>query len=198
MKFEDIIRNTEVFGLGSAIRASKYPMRTDISETNDELTLGVAERAQAPSGSGHDCWLKGVLVKCDLTATVKFWTQWQRYHFHDIVSSQSTMHRLPKFDLGSAYIEYVDSRIVEVMKEKSAAYNANPTYEGLLGLLYSNPCGMRLTAQITTNYLQLKTIYKQRRTHRLPEWKAFCKWIESLPESFLITGNEEGSTDEQS
>ena len=198
MDYEEIISNTEVFGLESAIRASKFPMRVDVFEATDELTLGVVERAQAPSGSGHDCWLKGVLVKCDLTATIKLWTQWERYHFQDIVSSQSTMHKLPKFDLDTAYIEYVDPRIIEIMKEKVAEYNANPTPEKRLELLYCNPCGMRLTAQINTNYLQLKTVYHQRRTHALPEWKAICKWIESLPQSFLITGKEEGSTNEQS
>jgi hypothetical protein len=50
-----------------------------------------------------------------------------------------------------------------------------------LQILYSNPCGFQLTARMTTNYRQLKTIYAQRKTHRLPEWRAFCKWIETLP-----------------
>jgi hypothetical protein len=41
---------------------------------------------------------------------------------------------------------------------------------------------------MTTNYRQLKTIYKQRRTHTLPEWQAFCDWIETLPYADMITG----------
>ena len=59
-----------------------------------------------------------------------------------------------------------------------------------LEILYSNPAGFRLTARMTTNYRQLKTIYKQRRTHRLPEWQAVCDWIETLPHSELIVGDE--------
>jgi len=59
-----------------------------------------------------------------------------------------------------------------------------------LRVLYSVPSGLRLTAGITTNYLQLKTIYHQRKDHRLPEWREFCKWIEALPFSGLITGKE--------
>lgn len=43
------------------------------------------------------------------------------------------------------------------------------------------PSGLLLTARITTNYLQLKSIYAQRKTHRLPEWKQFCMWVEGLP-----------------
>lgn len=48
--------------------------------------------------------------------------------------------------------------------------------------------GLRLTARITTNYRQLKTIYQQRKNHRLPEWRAFCAWIETLPRAEFITG----------
>ena len=62
--------------------------------------------------------------------------------------------------------------------------------EDYLRLLYSNPCGFKLTARLTTNYRCLKTIYSQRKNHRLPEWREFCKWIETLPYSELITGKE--------
>jgi hypothetical protein len=41
--------------------------------------------------------------------------------------------------------------------------------------------GLELTARITTNYLQLKTIYAQRHNHKLEEWRDFCRFIESLP-----------------
>ena len=60
-----------------------------------------------------------------------------------------------------------------------------------LEILYSNPCGFILTARMTTNYRQLKTIYAQRKNHRLPEWRELCKWIETLPYAKeLITGGE--------
>ena len=124
------------------------------------------------------------------------------------------MHRIARFDLDKAYIKYVDSRIVEIMKEKVNDYNdlksrydkynselvseddaqeiRDKIYEELktkyLELLYSNPAGFMLTAGITTNYRQLKTIYMQRKDHRLPEWRAFCRWIETLPHSELIIG----------
>ena len=68
-------------------------------------------------------------------------------------------------------------------------YLNDKTPENYLTLLYNIPVGFQLTAGMTTNYRQLKTIYKQRRTHRLPEWREFCKWIESLPQSELIIGN---------
>lgn len=119
------------------------------------------------------------------------------------------MHRITKFDLDSSYIEYVDKRCIDIMKEKVARYNrltelikdknTTETMKGLfkkeldelyLQILYTNPCGMKLTARMTTNYRQLKTIYAQRKNHRLPEWRVVCAWIETLPNQEFITGRE--------
>jgi len=77
-----------------------------------------------------------------------------------------------------AYSEEIYKSLIQKMKED------------YLRVLYSNPCGFRLTAGITTNYRQLKTMYAQRKHHRLPEWREFCRWIESLPCSELITGGK--------
>ena len=59
-----------------------------------------------------------------------------------------------------------------------------------LEILYTNPAGMYLTARMTTNYQQLKTIYQQRKNHRLPEWRKFCEWCETLPSFLYLTQQE--------
>ena len=198
-----VVDNVKVYGLEDSIKKAKYPMSVDISKLNSELTKGIKSLSNSGRGEGHDQWLTGVVVQFDLTFTVKAWTEAERYHFLDFVSSQSTMHRISKFNLDDAYIEYVDQRVVEIMKEKVALYNElqecsnnwtvdrmtqeeiNEARDDLkrkyLEILYSNPCGFKLTAGMTTNYRQLKTIYHQRKTHRLPEWREFCAWIETLP-----------------
>lgn len=197
MDYRQIISNDKVYGLENSIKRAKYPMSTDTSTLNTDLTDGIKKLAQSGRGEGHDQWLTGVVVQFDLTLTVKCWTEAERYHFLDFISSQSTMHRITRFDLDKAYIEYVDPRIVEIMKEKVALYNEmcaaevrdeEAIKEQYLRVLYSNPCGFKLTAGMTTNYRQLKTIYNQRKTHRLPEWRAFCEWVHTLPMSELITG----------
>ena len=48
-------------------------------------------------------------------------------------------------------------------------------------LIYECPVGLELTARVTTNYLQLRTIYTQRKNHKLQEWRDFCAWVETLP-----------------
>ena len=183
----ELIHNTVIYGLYESVRASRYPMATDIETCPDTVTESVKKLASCKTGTGHDQFLTGIVVQFDLTFTVKAWTEAERYHFFEFVSSQSTMHRITKFDLDKSYIEYVDPRIIAVMKELVKRYNADPTPENYLTVLYSNPCGFRLTARMSTNYRQLKTIYQQRRTHRLPEWRAFCEWIKTLPHSKFIT-----------
>ena len=195
-KFSNIVSNVQVYGLEESIRRAKFPMAVDVNKLNSELTDGIRALGNSEKGSGHDQMLTGIVVQFDLTFTVKAWTEAERYHFLDFISSQSTMHRITRFNLDEAYIDYVDPRIVEIMKEKVADYNEycektkgsdprsiadsvkNTKY---LEILYSNPCGFRLTAGMTTNYRELKTIYSQRKNHRLPEWRVFCAWIETLP-----------------
>lgn len=204
------VHNAKVFGLSDSIRRAKFPMSVDTDKPTEELTDGIKNLAQSGRGEGHDQWLTGVIVQLDLTLSNKCWVEAERYHFLDFVSSQSTMHRIAKFDIEKQYNKYVDKRIVDIMKEKVAAFNAlcDPTgwvpqaqqlieepeakkKEAYLEILYSNPAGFELTAGMTTNYRQLKTIYHQRKNHRLPEWREFCRWIETLPFSYLITGGTE-------
>jgi hypothetical protein len=45
-------------------------------------------------------------------------------------------------------------------------------------------------ATICTNYQTLRNIYLQRKGHRLDEWQQFREWIEGLPYSEFITGDE--------
>lgn len=188
MQIEDLITNVEVYGIRQSVKASKFPMSIDTSACSDKITAHTRALATCSPGMGHDQFLTGIIVQFDLKFTVKAWTEGERYHFFDFVSSQSTMHRITQFDLDEAYIKYVDARMIAIMKELVERYNKESTPENYLTVLYSNPCGFRLTARMTTNYRQLKTIYGQRKNHRLPEWRTFCEWIETLPYHILITG----------
>lgn len=193
---KNIVENAKVYGLEESIRRAKFPMAVDTDSLNCELTKGIKALAQSNAGEGHDNFMNGIIVQFDLTCSVKMWTEFQRYHFADFVSSQSTMHRIARFNLDDQYDNHVDPRIIAIMKEKVEEYNqllqneSSGASEKYLEILYSNPCGFKLTAGITTNYRQLKTMYKQRKNHRLPEWREFCKWIETLPMSELIIGEK--------
>ena len=203
------------YGLNESIRGAKFPKAVDIDKLDSKLTPGIRALAMSGRGEGHDQWLTGCIVQFDLTLSNKAWVEAERYHFFDFVSSQSTMHKITKFDFDEIYDSHVDDRIIEIVKEKVDAYNRmlkltehedfkklpdNEQKEALadladmyIDILMNNPAGCRLTARMTTNYRQLKTIYQQRKNHRLPEWREFCEWMRtSLPHSEFITGIPSG------
>ena len=176
-----------------AVRGSKYPMATETHKVNSVVTDMVNRLAFAPRGSAHDNWLCGIVVHFDVTFTVKAWTEAERYHWFEIVSSQSTMHRIARLaDNEDNFIGYVDPDVRAIINKLIEEYNEEEDPEKkkarYLNLLYSCPTGIKLTAMVVTNYQQLKTIYAQRKTHRLPEWRAFCDQLEELPNSEWITG----------
>ena len=210
MDYKDIVSNVDIYDLEKSILASGYPMRTTISDrdiTEKDLARCKTLVNATKTGNGaHAQFMTGIRVNFDLTFSNKAWVEAERYRFLEFVSSQSTMHRITKFDLDNQYNKYVDPRIIEIMKSKVQEYNKvmelRDSYDkddqhnispqlredltewlknAYLEILYSNPAGFTLTARMTTNYRCLRNIYMQRKDHRLPEWRAFCKWIETLP-----------------
>ena len=200
-----VMDNIQVYGLKNAVKASKYPMAVDTNAVDDTIVKTTRKLGSCKTGTGHDQFLTGIIVQFDLTFTNKAWVEAERYQFLDFISSQSTMHRISKFDIESQYIEYVDPRVIEIMKEKVDEYNRlfamKPEtnlveYNAMLAekyleILYTNPAGFKITAGMTTNYRQLKTIYQQRKNHRLPEWREFCKQCEELPHFMELCFNGE-------
>lgn len=200
LDWEEVIdpESVSVYGLEYSIKCSKYPKATNVKKCNDTVTKTVEALAKTDAGTGHNTFTKGIVVEFDLTMTPKMSVELERYHFIDFISSQSTMHKITCMNLDETYIKWTDKRCIDVVKELVEEYN-NLTQEEkdspygkelYLRILYSNPCGMKLTAGMVTNYLQLKTIYQQRHNHRLPEWRAFCRWIKTLPYSEWITGED--------
>ena len=197
---EKVISNVKVYDLEETLVASGYAMVSDYNESwaktqaevirveqfegdleDDRHYKRALKLTKAPLNSGHVSWAKGVVVNMDITFTNKAWIEMQRYHFIDIITGQSCMHRISKFNLDYAFNEYVDEVIVERLKEVQANYINNPTPENYLKLLYSTPSGIYLTGRVTTNYLQLMNIYQQRHNHRLPEWRQFTQELLELP-----------------
>lgn len=192
MKFN--ISNSVVYGLDRAIKASGNPMRTVINtDPIDEKDISrAAKLGNTPNGLGHDNYLKGILVHVDIVAPLYWWKEAQRYHWFDFVSSQSTMHCLLKFDVATQVVDETDPRVVAVIKELIDEYNAIEDTTAKIAkwreIVASLPCGFCLGATMTTNYQQLKTMYRQRVNHKLVEWHVFCDWCLTLPRFDELTG----------
>lgn len=206
-----MLENIKVYGLEESIVASGYPMSSKLMNELDydlevarlkwtkELPKRAYNLGNAKTGSGHDCFLKGITVQFDLTLSLLAQRQILRYHFIDIISSQSTMHRALRMNVNEQCNNYVWKDTKNALQELISYYNnikpSNPNEQSTqqlreieLEILYNLPAGYELTARYTTNYLQLKTIYNQRKHHKLPEWKAFCNWLMILPHFKELTG----------
>lgn len=195
------IFNTKVYGIEETLIRSGYPMATEIeymeflnfsmSEEESKEFMRVARLGASPQGSGHDCALKGIIVQCDIEAPSYWWPQFQRYHFADIISSQSKMHRITAL-AGNGCPPNVYPSVWATFGKLVRKYELQEVeFETLLA---NCPQGLELVAGITTNYLQIKTMYAQRANHRLTMWNTvFVDWVKSLPyakEFGIIGGNE--------
>jgi len=182
------IKNLQIYGIKESIRRSGFPMRTGIP-TREDVSVKEIERANslgnAKSGSGYDNFLKGIIVQFNIKYPQYLSPQLQRYHWFDIVSSQSKMHCLTKGKFKCN--KYVNPFVKEQLQKYIDVYNESPTYEHFMCCISNCPMGLEMWMGISTNYLQLKTIYQQRKNHRLEEdWGVVCKMIKELPFSEFI------------
>lgn len=223
------IKNVRIYGLEESIIASGYPYKIEtpyeeqfncetinlkhvIKYKLEHLVASPLKRiktlANAKIGSGHNCALKGIIVQYDLTAPEYFWRQFDRYHFHDYVSSESKMTSILKFDISKKSNKYVSQKSINELQYWVDLYNnyekgkqlyillregkkIDYTKENLFQIILSNcPMGFQLTARITDNYLQLKSKYYQRVNHKLIEWREYCSWIKTLPMAKELIINE--------
>lgn len=189
---EGIIKvdNVRVYGLNESVIASGYPMQIETNDMNkvvigDKDLKRVKHLGNATPGSGHDCFAKGITVQFDLQVPEYIWRQLDRYHFIDYVSSQSKMHRILKMNIDKACNKYVLDSTKETLKNLIDTYNREVTDLGKKELfnhiIANTPSGLMLTARMTTNYLQLKSIFNQRSNHKMQEWRLLCDYFKALP-----------------
>ena len=213
------ISNIKVYDLNESIIACRNAMRLQpsdyfedpgcatwtgktadqIEDWNKSLERAI-KLAQSPSNSGHANFLTGIVVNFDIKYPNYISPEMQRYHFFQIVTSSSKMHTLTKMaDDPSRYNKYVTQKSLDQMKELQDSFNMacetgsiDDQYEAFMRLVSNCPQGIELFMRVSTNYMQLRNIYAQRKNHKLKEdWGAFCKMIESLPyaKEFLL-GNQ--------
>ena len=188
------ITNWNVFDLKESVIACRNAMRLTPAEYTEEefqksLPRAIA-LAKCGGGSGHSTFRCGIRVAFDIKYPNYISPELQRYHFLDIVTSSSKMHRLVNMDMDACFNKYVTKKSKDQMKELINEYNEakdsnkskEVVYSAFMRVVSNCPQGIELFMRCTTNYEQLATIYKQRKHHKLKEdWMAFCKFIEELP-----------------
>lgn len=190
------ITNWSVYDLKESVISCRNAMRLTPPEYTDEEFETSLPRAiklaNTPQGSGHSTFLCGIRVAFDIKYPAYFSPELQRYHFNDIVCSSSKMHRLVNMNMDLCFNEYVTEDSKSMMKNLIQIYNRDKSYDNFMRVLSNCPLGIELFMRCTTNYLALRTIYHQRKNHKLKtDWvEGFCKnFVEKLPyASEFITG----------
>ena len=128
------VTNAYCYDISSAIVASGYPMLTKIipRESNESDVKRAIKLANTPAGTGHSNFLVGIRVSFDLTAPRYIWQEAQRYHWFDIVSSQSTMHKITSMDLSpDMFTDDTPKNAYDAVVAEQMAYRQDPSEENI-------------------------------------------------------------------
>lgn len=161
------------------------------------------------AGTEHRKYLRMMPVYVRITAPLYWWKEFDTYKIGTVANSCSTMHKIAekKFTLEDFSCEHLvclgDFKyIVDLLncwRSRYVQYDEDPTIGEDLEmskkdiwwqLIQLLPSSYNQTRNVMLNYEVLANIYRQRKNHKLDEWREVCKWIDSLPYSELITGED--------
>ena len=157
----------------------------------------------ASAGTDHRKFMRMITVYADITAPLYWWKEFDTYKVGTVANSCSTMHKIAakEFKMRDFSCEHLKPTsiklmldIIDILNKYRADYN-NPEAEKLgvkkdywWQMIQLLPSSYNQRRMVMLNYEVLCNIYRSRNGHKLDEWREFCKWIESLPYSELITG----------
>ena len=168
--------------------------------------LGLLKRLSA-AGTDHRKFMRMIVVYLDITAPLYWWKEFDTYKVGTVANSCSTMHKIAakEFmldDFSHEHLSCIDigggvgspyrllQQTIMMLNECRTLYlqtNDKIDWWQMIQLL---PSSYNQKRTVMLNYEVLANIYKSRRNHKLDEWVEFCKWIETLPYSELITGKD--------
>jgi hypothetical protein len=129
---------------------------------------------QAHMQGGHNKFLESITVWLYIQASRDFWQEFDTYRAGITKQSSSTMHTLDKravtyldFEIGT----HPDSINIFNLCLTNYKDEKHPAYKDISTLKKNLPEGWLQERQITTNYKVLQHIYRQRKNHRLKQWK---------------------------
>ena len=211
------LENIETYGWESAIRGMRNPMNSwDKSDSRYEIHYDSAEADEmwgtvfnvgsydlalmkklVAAGTDHRKFMRMINVTMDITAPLYWWKEFDTYKVGTVRNSCSTMHKIhaKEFMLDDFSHEHLCDNSIKVLekvietlnleRENYLATNDKQYWHQLIQLL---PSSYNQHATVQLNYEVLANMYKSRKNHKLDEWREFCKEIQKLPHSDLITG----------
>ena len=177
--------------------------------------LSLMERLRA-AGHDHGKFMRMIPIYADVIQPLYWWKEFDTYKVGTVANSCSTMHKihakeftLEDFSTEHLFIDEDDYDLTKRMRVSSC----QQLLLGTIAVLNSSrnkyletkdkdywwqmiqllPSSYNQRRTIFLNYEVLANMYHSRKNHKLDEWRTFCKWIETLPFSELITGGKDGN-----
>ena len=164
---------------------------------NNDLNL---MKSLVKAGTDHRKFMRMIVVYADITAPLYWWKEADTYKVGTVRNSCSTMHKITEkeFTLEDFSHEHLLEsgfnncllyiiQCLNTWREKYLETNDKRFWWQIIQIL---PSSYNQRATLMLNYEVLANMYHSRKNHKLDEWREFCKWIETLPYSELITGDK--------
>jgi hypothetical protein len=203
------VTNIDVMNFDNAIRGMRNPLNSwdkidskwdgfgepygfTIGENDLKLAMKLAN-----AGSDDRKFLRQIFVSMDITAPLYWWKEFDTYKVGTVANSCSTMHKIhsKEFTLDDFSWEHLTEPGLQLLEATIDFLNHNrKLFNETKDKLYWHqmiqmlPTSYEQLRTVTLNYEVLRYMYHARKHHKLDEWRALCKRIESLPYSCLITG----------
>lgn len=165
----------------------------------------VLMRKLAAAGSVHGKYLRFITVTADVVAPLYWWKEYDTYKVGTAANSCSTMHKIhaKEFTLDDFSHEHLTDgnlnwlfatiRVLNANRERFVETKDKYFWWQMIQLL---PSSYNQRRTVLLNYAVLANIYQYRKEHKLDEWRDFCRWIETLPYSEVITGERDAQAPE--
>lgn len=165
------------------------------------------------AGTEHRKYMRMMPVYVRITAPLYWWKEFDTYKVGVVANSCSTMHKIAEKeftleDFSTEHLYFDDNKpilaeewgnyridgnghiclTINLLNYWRKKYLNTKSKEDWWQLIQLLPSSYNQTRNVMMNYEVLANIYRQRKGHKLDEWREVCKWIESLPYSELITG----------
>ena len=206
------IENVDVHNVVRAVYSARNAMNSwDKSDSNFEKDiLGNADLELAKklvkAGTDHSKFMRMIMVTLDITAPMYWWKEASTYKVGTVRNSCSTMHTIHKKEFtlddfscehltdywnddGELCREFLETLecLIDDLNVARQLYIATKDKKWWWQMIQLLPSSYNQRSTVQLNYAVLRNIYHSRKNHKLDCWRAFCKWIEELPCSELIT-----------
>jgi hypothetical protein len=187
-----------------------YSLKNMMIGSNDHSLM----QRLAKAGTDHRKFMRMMPVYVRITAPLYWWKEFDTYKVGTVANSCSTMHKIAarEFALDDFSHDHLTPRFrnmlmetideLNYLRDKYNHFDVEKEMSMKAGYIFDSkkdvwwqmiqllPSSYNQTRNVMMNYEVLANIYKSRKNHKLDEWRSFCKWIEELPYSELITGED--------